>query len=259
MVGKLKTFLLILVAFSAGCSHHAQIGQPPLKVGPLKATAAEINDVVGDYSFGYGLGDNCRLELKEDSTFHFTWRNCLGVYDEKEGAYKREGNLVVLIPNRPNRHDVDTGVATRFHPVTWGDRLYLISEEQMLGFTSRVAKGWRGNEYGGKSSDYYLRDGVAAVKEGKLPGIKEEPVVPDFFRHYLAKEFSCSVTKKISEHRVLIDKGSADGVAVRTMLRSEDGEWLRVESVRSRESEVEVYYCDAKLPAVGTSLTAAGF
>jgi len=254
----MKSFLLILVAFSVGCSHYAQIGQPPLQAGPSNAAEAKINDVVGNYYFGDGLGVNCRLELKEDSTFHFTWRGCLGVYDENEGAYNREGNLVVLIPNRPHRHDVNIGVATRFHPVTWGDRLYLVSGEQMLGFTSRVANGWRGNEYGGRSSDYYLRDGVAANKEGDLPAIKGEPVVPDFFRPYLTNEFSCSVIKQINERRVVIDKGSADGVAVRTMLSTADGDWLRVEFVRSHESEVEVWDGDAKLPAVGASLKAAG-
>src|SRR3989338_6088573 len=84
--------------------------------------------VAGQYFLGDGLGVNNYLKLTENGNFSFKWHGCLGMYDENEGPYVIENGILVLSPQRPNIKKGFQGTPTRFLPIHWGDRLYLVPE-----------------------------------------------------------------------------------------------------------------------------------
>ena len=111
---------------------------------PLTFTVQPPESYAGDYYFGDGLGVNCSLKLSSDRTFEFMWHGCLGVYGQNKGSFGIEGDELVLKPDRPNDPRQFGDTQTRFYPITWSDRTYLISEDKMLSFCQHIEKGWNG-------------------------------------------------------------------------------------------------------------------
>lgn len=223
---------------------------------PVRRAAPAVSDVTDTYCFGDGLGVNCLLELKKDGTFTFSWDGCLGEFDKNGGPFVREGDLVVLRPARPNRRDGFRGTGTRLCPVKWADRLYLIAEEQMLGFCGRFQQGWRGKELLARSGFYYLRQRIDKIGQSEPDKLNGAPQVPPAYRHYLKDPFNGIVSKVADPKAVPVNKGSADGVVVGTKLSAQDGTRLSVKAVLDHECECEVRMKGDKAPRVGARVDA---
>jgi hypothetical protein len=225
----------------------ASFVKPPAAL-PRSPLVIEVADIAGDYYFGDGLGVNCSLHLDKNGSCAFKWHGCEGVYDDNGGTYEGRGDLVVLNLTKPNSREGFQGTATRFYPIQWGKRHYLIADEQMVGFCSRIGRGWRpGSEVNGF---YYLRRGDEKVRVSYLPRVPAE------FQRYLAAPFSAKVVSVIKSGYFKIDRGKLDGVAVRTMLATEkDGWlWLRVISVSDRTADCVLHTADKRKPRAGTKL-----
>src|SRR5277367_4622347 len=83
-----------------------------------------LNEIAGNYYFGDGLGVNCSLNLSADGKFKFTWRGCLGTYDENDGSAAMKDGVLHLAPTKANVREGFKGTPTEFFPVPWGDRMY---------------------------------------------------------------------------------------------------------------------------------------
>jgi hypothetical protein len=112
-----------------------------------------LDEVVGSYYHGDGLGTNCTLTIEANGRFSYIWTGCLGVYEQGEGPAEMAGGRLVLHPegNRSPR------LKTRYIPVRWDERLYLIPEEQVPAFRTIVEKGDEPRT--GPHGWFYLRRG----------------------------------------------------------------------------------------------------
>jgi hypothetical protein len=189
--------------------------------------APEAIDVVGQYYFGDGLGVNCRLMLTR-GRFTFKWTGCMGTYDENEGTWKTsDDGLIVLSPAKPNVREGFKGTATRLYPVLWGQRLYLVAQDQMIDFCRCLSLDWvfKGPRHDGCSAFFYLRTG----DESKP--FEGAPAVPAVYGKYLNQPFSGSVTRVNANGSFVVDRGARDGVVVGTKFKIVGGDRFGYEVV----------------------------
>ena len=135
---------------------------------PKEALAA----VAGRYYLGDGLGVNCSLVIEPEGRFSFTWRGCLGLYDENKGAAKLINGKLILKPEQPNVREGFFGTATDFIPVRWGKRLYLVSRDDKKSFCEEVNQGRepRDNIHG----SFYLRRGDEKIEVTGAPSVPKD-------------------------------------------------------------------------------------
>ncbi len=173
-------------------------------------------DLTTSYYFGDGLGVNCYLTLGADKRFSFKWRGCLGTYDENVGSWDIANGLVVLKPEKPNKREGFQGTATRMYPVRWGERLYLVPDDEMIDFCRSTSLDYvfgKDGFHGGRSGFYYMREGDEKKE------FADSPVVPISYQRYLKEPFAGAVTKVDRDGSFVIDRGQADGLVAGTRLK----------------------------------------
>ena len=128
-----------------------------LLAGPARQERPEpitrLEQIAGTYYLGRGLGFNFTLTINPSGTFSYTWRGCVGIYAEASGrAFFRDGELVLEPSSRKNQR-----LDTRFLPIRWGGRQYLVPSDQLPDFAKQVRAGRepRSSSLG----DSYLREG----------------------------------------------------------------------------------------------------
>lgn len=229
-------------------------------LNPLASPKSKFTrtDVEGEYYFGGGRGANCDLNLRRDGSFEFRLTGCLGEYDRNSGPYELKGDMLLLRPRKPNNHKGFEGTEERFYPIKWGGRTYLIADDQMLGFVSKVAEGWKGEDALGFSGSYYL-DKKHQTFQSEMPALTGLPDVPSRFKKYLYAPFKTTVLH-VETNRFTIDKGSSDGVVAGMKLyspsRGEYFGWFSVESANPNSSVVKLWYDNHKMPVPGDHLAA---
>lgn len=144
-----------------------------LLAGPVHSKRAEpitrLEQIAGKYYLGRGLGFNFTLTVTPRGTFSYTWQGCLGTYAEVSGgAFLRNGELV-LEPSS-QKGGTDGRLDTRFVPVRWGARQYLVPSDELPDFANQVKEGRepRSSSLG----DSYLRQddlNVPVTGEPDLP------------------------------------------------------------------------------------------
>ncbi len=206
-----RYFLIVClsVCLSAGChGPKPAVGPPTMAVvgipKPTLLPPPDLSPYAGEFYFGDGLGVNCSLKLTKEGNASFQWHGCEGLYDKNQGTYTYENDQIVLHLTAPNTRDGFQGTPTRFYPVQWGPRLYLIADEQMLGFCSRVAMGWIPDE--DRHGFYYLRG-----KDNENP-VRGEPSVPALFQPVLKQPFTATITSMKKGGPILIDRGRRQGI-----------------------------------------------
>ena len=211
-------------------------------------------EVAGDYYFGDGLGVNCGLKLTQDGKFSFKWTGCLGVYDQNSGPYHFEGDELVLDPTKTNDRDGFRGTATRFYPVHWGKRLYLIAEEDMAGFCHAIAVGWDGSSFMGVHGDHYVR---LEGNRDELPPVSGLPEVPAKFRSLLKADLVAHVTN-VTKGVIHLDKGREDGLAIGTKLcvGKQAFRWIVITKLSDHTSEARMWDKTDRIARVGDRLSA---
>lgn len=115
-----------------------------LLAGPVRSERTEpitrLEQIAGTYYLGRGLGFNFTLAIAPSGTFSYTWRGCMGIYAEASGsAFLRGGELVL----EPSSRKAGTGkkLDTRFLPVRWGARQYLVPSDRLPDFVRQVRAG----------------------------------------------------------------------------------------------------------------------
>ncbi len=113
-----------------------------LLVYPLPVVrATDLSEVAGVYYGGDGLGVNWTLTIVATGRFSFTWDGCLGRYDENEGDAVLEGGTLRLRPEQPLDKGLAKKLPLRWLPVAWGERVYLLEEEDVPLFAKYVNQG----------------------------------------------------------------------------------------------------------------------
>jgi hypothetical protein len=123
-----------------------------LLAGPVqprggKTPAPGLKEIAGEYYLGEGLGVNRTLVITPDGTFSHRLSDCMGTYARVAGRASLRGGELVL----------ELTPETRFIPVRWGGRLYLISPDRLAGFTNAINQGYEPRSYAHGS--VYLRKG----------------------------------------------------------------------------------------------------
>lgn len=173
--------------------------QPSATTQLEQATSFSVTDLAGKYYFGDGLGVNCSLELKGDGKFSFTWRGCLGVYDQNNGPWVLEKGIILLKPTRPNSRDGFRGTATQFFPVRWGEQLYLVADDEIIDFCGALNENWVFNS--DRNAFFYLREGDEKKPRTGMPD------VPAVYRQYLHEPFKAKVASVLKNKVTVADQG----------------------------------------------------
>jgi hypothetical protein len=246
-------FSVLVSCFPSGCRTAPPapvVGRPMPTVSRSTGPSTSQRKVAGTYYHGDGLGVNCILTLSPAGACAFEWHGCIGVYNRNHGTFTSDSGIVQLILALPNSRHGFCGTATRFYPVAWAKRRYLVAEEQMLGFCSNVARRWRPDA--DRHGRYYLRRGDEKHSAVGLPD------VPIRYRGYLRHAFATRVLRANRGHSVVIDRGSNHGVVPGTILclKTDKWRWLRVDRVSAGTAECRHWYIDSKTPdlKIGTTL-----
>lgn len=200
-----------------------------------------IYELKGDYYLGNGFADNQKLHLSQDGTFSFLSAGSF-LNAKVEGSYSVENGVVVLSPktlsSHENNQDTDVKVdrvddysryPTRFLPVRWGERLYLVNESEIISFINSINLGSepRKEVYG----TYYLRWG-----DEKKPTTARYPELPEQWMSYLLKESinGCIVDVKGGKVAV-INFGSNQGLKVGMVVgarKNRRSQWVALKIVQ---------------------------
>ena len=154
------------------------------------------------------------LDLSGDHRFSASWGACLGG-SAHEGAWRLEGDVLILEPDPPCDLDDLHGMATRYIPVWWGNRHLLVTEIQIPALCADAR---------GKAPPQEARvNGLYLVKvlASGAPAGMGAPVVPKRFRHfYESGPIRAQVVRVNDDGTVTLDKGSDDRLQV--------GMWLTI-------------------------------
>jgi hypothetical protein len=209
-----------------------------------------LTTVADDYYKGDGLGTNDFLVVSDQGRFSFVWQPDAGTPYRNEGAAEVVEKRLALHPTKPDPHKTITGTEPpTLVPVRWGKRLYLLSDQEFLGFCSAVNLGIepRDDDHG----QFYLR-----VKYGKraLEGIEPPeidkaegwPELPKEWQTCLFKEpLEGKITEVVGGKRARVDLGLRDGIRQGMDLWAEgigtDG-LVTVNEVEANSCWVEVMY-----------------
>jgi hypothetical protein len=194
------------------------------------------SELYGRYFFGFYI--TYHLVIDPDGCFTFRSSDCLGEFDRNAGSWRLTGDTLVLEPERPNTYAGFQGMGVRFIPVKWGERHYLVDENEMPGFCAAAAEGdlpvWDGIH----GLDYVKLDG------GSLPPAEGMPLIPERFRTFLEDgPVGGTVVRIEASGDVIIDQGTRDRIQVGMLLSL--GGWrggLRVVSAVEHESVARRFY-----------------
>src|SRR4051812_9016672 len=111
-------------------------------LGLLTATSdlrrSGLNEYAGSYYLGDGLGTNCTLTVRTEGRFSYIWTCCTGVYEQGKGTVEMAANGHLVLQPEGNR---TPRLKTRYVPVRWDKRLYLIPEDRVAAFRTTIEKG----------------------------------------------------------------------------------------------------------------------
>ena len=135
------------------------------------------HDWAGSYYKGDGLGENVSLMLSPTNGYLFEWHGCMGLYDRNYGSIKQQNDRLQLTFTFPNTQRGFQGIAEQFVLVSWGTRIYLIPQDDLVGFCNDINSGAEPRKR--VHGNYQLREG----DESKV--VAGHPEIPEKFKPYL--------------------------------------------------------------------------
>jgi len=168
---------------------------------------AGLATVAGEYYQGDGLGANLTLAVKPAGSFSFQAAGCLRTYTDINAKALMRNGMLVLGNGR-------AGSESRFLPIRWGDRLYLIEPERLVAFANAVNAG---HEPRMKAQGvFFLRSG-----DWNKP-VTGGPTLPAVYRAYLLeKPVEARILRVVGEEENLeLGAGRRQGLQPGMKLRS---------------------------------------
>ena len=151
------------------------------------------HDWAGEYYYGDGLGVNVFLLLAPKAGYLFEWHGCLGLYNRNYGAVSDTNGRIRLAFTFDNKGEGAQGIAEQFIPVPWGQRRYLVSADDIVGFCNAVNAGSEPRQHAHGS--HLLRFGD---ENKKVCGF---PTVPGGFKAYLLERPIEAEIVAVGSHR----------------------------------------------------------
>ena len=121
----------------------------------LDAEPIPLEGLAGDYYYGDGTGVNRWLSIRPDGTYFYTWRGCLGLYASAYGRLSLDADGVAELG--PAEEGGEGGLSFKARFVRWGERTYLVPEDELLKFVEVINDGDEPRQ--GMRGSFYLRDG----------------------------------------------------------------------------------------------------
>jgi hypothetical protein len=185
-----------------------------------------LPDWAGHYYSGDGLGKNIVIRIAPQGGFIFTWHGCLGLYDVNYGAVARRGDRLVMtfeLPNDPHNF----GVPRELVPVRWGERNYLLTDEDLKPFVNAVNSGQEPQNHCVPRCGYFLlRNGDDARP------VSGQPELPAEYRRLLLDRPITGRVLRVLDEETEFDAAQSYGrrtIRVEIDLGSEDGVWKGME------------------------------
>jgi hypothetical protein len=178
----------------------------------------EKHQWAGKYQRGLALGDNTWLAIAPQEGFVFQERGCVGVYDRNMGSVAYEKGRLKL--SFLFHNDDKSPLTAEIIPVPWGQRMYLVGQNQMHEFCDSVNRGREPRNMPG--GEFFLRRGDEAKRVNGFPAVPQE------FKNLLIKHridgdivaIGASTNRPsvnnigFTDTTVTIDIGTSDGVRV---------------------------------------------
>ena len=137
------------------------------------ATGA-VPDWAGQYYDGDGLGRNIVVRLSPQGGFIYTWSGCLGLYDLNYGPVEYRGSRLLMTFELPNDAGKFGGPSSLLH-VRWGERNYLLADEDLKPFVNAVNSGREPQKFCiPRCGSFLLREGDDQKPVSGLPDLPAE-------------------------------------------------------------------------------------
>ena len=181
-----------------------------------------VPEWAGEYYAGDGLGKNVLVRIAPQGGFTYTWNGCLGLYDVNYGPVEVRGRRLTLSFELPN--DAGTfGVPKHFVPVRWGERHYLLAEEELKPFVNAVNSAYE--PCGPGCGPFLLRRG------DEEKGVSGWPDLPEEYRKLFLDHPIAGRVVKVLDTETRFER---DGYAWRTTkveidIGRDDGVWEGME------------------------------
>lgn len=120
----------------------------------LAARPVPLESLAGSYYYGDGLGVNRMISIDPEGTYNYIWRGCLGVYATAYGRITLDAGGVAVLG--PAEEGGEGGLSLRLRVVRWGERTYLVPEDELLEFANEINHG--DEPRSGAHGSFYLRE-----------------------------------------------------------------------------------------------------
>jgi hypothetical protein len=204
----------------------------------LASSSLAAQDWAGEYSRGFEFGPHIRIRVTPQADFTYSWSGYLGFKDVNFGPAVVRGNRLGLRHELPN-DDAHRGVPSefQFEIVRWGQRIYLLPEEELGPFVNAVNSGREPHKYCIPScSPFLVRTGD---DEKPVSGTPDLPA--EYRRRLLDKPITARVVRVLSdETEVNLERGYGwRTIQVEINLGSVDGVWEGMELYASANPHVD--------------------
>jgi hypothetical protein len=194
------------------------------------------------------LGFAWSLRIEADGRFSYSWSGCVGTYDENEGIVRSESERLLFSAVRPVSSDTPFPFPAEWLPVRWGERLYLVPANGVVGFVNQINLG-REPRRGEAGFSVLRKDDW----EKPAPGLPSLP--PAFLKLLLAQPVTgkvISATSKQAQLTLGARHGVFPGMELATQSTSGDGCVLTVTQVWPGQSVAEAWCIIGRVPRGAT-------
>lgn len=174
-------------------------------VTPPEHATTDILRLAGEYAYGNGFDLNCTLVLSPDGRFVYKRCDCEVVVEEVRGTAVLQNGELVLQTEQP-RENWPSGMYGVMIPVRWGQRLYLLPQDDFLGFSNQVNRGVEPISTGSMGR-YFLREG-----DWDRPADGKPSLPAEWQKRLLEQPVRGTVTGKDPSGRWMINLGKKHGV-----------------------------------------------
>ena len=107
------------------------------RASQLMRVCGRLNRVEGAYYLGNGQM-RFTLEIQAEGSYRFEWTGCPGLDEKSEGSARMVEGWLILTPEKRQLPKIVRNTPTKFLPVNWGSRTYLLAENELTDFCNSI-------------------------------------------------------------------------------------------------------------------------
>ena len=185
------------------------------RASQLLRLCGNLRQVEGTYYLGKGCMRAC-LHIETDGRYWLDWIGC-PLYNEKcQGTARMVQGWLTLTPVKREIPDSLRKTATRFLPVTWGRRTYLLSEDEIPEFCNAV--NLKNEPRSRLDGDFYLRAGDWNERVENMPTLPAE-----WAAYLLPKTVKAEIIEMVEPRIAKLNVGEQAGIRPGMILEAGKG------------------------------------